>query len=234
MLEELVFAVSEFYVGEQGEKRRGCDFGYQRCQSRAADAHLRKAPFAENQAVVEDDVHHSHQNGGVGDDFCVGKPCVQSAKEVVEAHENDAKLAKSDVFHRSGVDSVRFDDKIEQRARKQPHYRKQQQSEDQNRHSTMLEDAADLAVFSSAETSGDDDLDANGQAHRHGGEHEIIHARHHRGAQCHHAEMPQKSRVGERDKRLCQVSNHNRHRNAPDFFCRYAFLHNTMQKYKIL
>lgn len=90
----------------------------------------------------------------------------------------------------------------------------------------MLEDAADFVVFLSAETSRDDNLYADSQTHRHGGEHEIIHARHHRGAKRYDAEMPQKRSVGERDERLGKVSNHNRNRNTPDFFCRDRCLHN--------
>ena len=81
----------------------------------------------------------------------------------------------------------------------------------------MLEDAADLIVFLRTETSGYNYLNANGQAHRHGGEHEIIHARHHRSPESNHAEMPKKRRVGERDERLRQVSNHYRNRNTPNF-----------------
>ena len=80
----------------------------------------------------------------------------------------------------------------------------------------MLEDHADLLQVAFAETSGDEDLNAHGEAHGQRGEHEIEQTGHHGGTQLDGAQMPQESRVGEGDDGLRQVSQHDGVGDAPD------------------
>ena len=80
----------------------------------------------------------------------------------------------------------------------------------------MLEDHADLLEVALAETTRDEDLDADGKAHGQGGEHEIEQSRHHGGTQLVDAEMSQESRVGESDDGLRQVAQHDGRGDAPN------------------
>ena len=81
----------------------------------------------------------------------------------------------------------------------------------------MLKHHADFAKVTLAIPPSDENLYADGKAHRQGGEDEVIQARHHGGTQLDGAEMTQECGVGEGDDGLRQVTQHDGVRYAPDF-----------------
>lgn len=93
----------------------------------------------------------------------------------------------------------------------------QQQAQAQHKQGPMLKHHADFLEVALAETPRDEDLDAHGEAHRQGGEDEIIQPRHHRRAQFVGAEVAEESGVGEGDDGLRKVAQHNGIRDAPNF-----------------
>lgn len=84
----------------------------------------------------------------------------------------------------------------------------QQDAEQEDEQSTMLEHHADLPPIVFSEATGNEDLDANGEAPCQGGEHEIEEPRHHRSAELVGAQVPEESRVGESDDGLRQIAQH--------------------------
>ena len=105
---------------------------------------------------------------------------------------------------------------------------KQQDAQAQHKQGPVLKHHADFAEIALAITPRDEDLYADGKAHRQGGENEIIQARHHGGTQFDGAKVTQKSGVSKGDNCLRQVSQHDGVSNAPDFFvCNGGFNHVT-------
>lgn len=86
----------------------------------------------------------------------------------------------------------------------------------------MLKHHTDFVVVALAKSPRNEDLYADGKAHRQGGEDEIIQARHHGGTQLNGAEVTQESSIGKCDDGLRQVTQHDRVCNAPDFFVCYS------------
>ena len=84
----------------------------------------------------------------------------------------------------------------------------------------MLKHNADFAEVTLSVTPRDEDLYADGKAHRQSGEDKVIQARHHGGTQLYGAEVTQESGVGEGDDGLCQVTQHNGISDAPDLAVR--------------
>ena len=84
----------------------------------------------------------------------------------------------------------------------------------------MLKHHADFAKVALAIPPRDENLYADGKAHRQGGEDEVIQARHHGGTQLDGAEVTQESGVGEGDDGLRQVTQHDGVSDAPDLAVR--------------
>ena len=82
----------------------------------------------------------------------------------------------------------------------------------------MLKYHADFAEVALAVSPRDENLYADGKAHRQSGEDEIIQARHHGSTQLDGAEVTQEGRVGEGDDGLRQVTQHDGVSDAPDLF----------------
>ena len=66
--------------------------------------------MTENQAPVEKDVDHCHQQGRVSDDLGVADTYVKRAEQEVEHHEDDAELPESEILYGGGIDAVRLND----------------------------------------------------------------------------------------------------------------------------
>ena len=106
----------------------------------------------------------------------------------------------------------------------------------------MLKHHTDFAEVALAVTPCNENLNANGKAHRQGREDEIIQARHHGGTQLDGAEVTQESGVGEGNDGLRQVAQHDGISDAPDFFVcncglnhvtKLAFLPDTKNKFPV-
>lgn len=80
----------------------------------------------------------------------------------------------------------------------------------------MLKHYADALIFALAEASSDKNLNSNGEAHRQSGEHIIVQAGHHGGAQLVGAEVTQESRIGKGDDGLCKIAQHDGIGDAPN------------------
>ena len=121
------------------------------------------------------------------------------------------------VFDGSRIDVVGFQDDAHQAIAEEMEDAEKQYAEGQHKQGPMFEDHANFLEVALAETSGDEDLYAHGKTHGERGEHEIEQARHHGGAQLVGAEVSQKSRIGEGDDGLCQITQHDRRGDAPYF-----------------
>ena len=86
----------------------------------------------------------------------------------------------------------------------------------------MLKHHANFVVVALAKSPCDEDLYADGKAHRQGGEDEVIQTRHHGGTQLDGAEVTQESGVGKGDNGLRKVTQHDRVCNTPDFLVCYS------------
>ena len=98
----------------------------------------------------------------------------------------------------------------------------QQESQTQHKRCSMLKHHADFAKVALTIAPCDEDLYADGKAHRQGGEDEVIQARHHGSAQLDGAEVTQKSGVGKSDDGLSQIAQHDGVSNTPDFLVCYS------------
>jgi hypothetical protein len=94
----------------------------------------------------------------------------------------------------------------------------QQDAQAQHKQRPMLKHHADFAEIALAIPPRDENLYANGKAHRQSGEDKVIQARHHGSTQLNGAEVTQESGVGESDDGLRKVAQHDGVSDAPDFF----------------
>ncbi len=78
-----------------------------------------------------------------------------------------------------------------------------QHAQPQDKQGSMLKHHTDFAVVALAKSPCDEDLYADGKAHRKSGEDEVIQTRHHGGTQLDGAEVTQESSVGKSDDGLC-------------------------------
>lgn len=92
----------------------------------------------------------------------------------------------------------------------------QQNAEQEDEQSSMLEHHTDLLPIVFSKATGDEDLDANGEAPSQGGEHEIEKSCHHRSAELVGAQVPEESRVGESDDGLRQIAQHDGIGDSPN------------------
>ena len=216
--EHAIFLVRNLDVSVNPEEAERRDFGQQRGQGRATDAHLRQACVSENQSPIEKDVHHRHDDGRKSDDLGAADADVERAEEEVEHHEHNAELPESQVLARCRINVFGLDDDVQQLVAEEEKDAEQEQAQAQHEQGPVLEHHADFAEVALAETPRYEDLDSHGKAHRQGGEYEVIQARHHRRAQFYCAEVTEESRVGEGDDSLRKVAQHDGVRNAPNFF----------------
>lgn len=98
----------------------------------------------------------------------------------------------------------------------------EQHAQPQDKQGSMLKHHTDFVVVALAKSPCDEDLYADGKAHRKSGEDEVIQTRHHGGTQLDGAEVTQESGVGKSDDGLCQVAQHDGVRNTPDFLVCYS------------
>ena len=92
-----------------------------------------------------------------------------------------------------------------------------QHAQPQDKQGSMLKHHTDFAVVTLAKSPCDEDLYADGKAHRKSGKDKVIQTRHHGGTQLDGAEVTQESGVGKSNDGLCQVAQHDGVSDAPDF-----------------
>ena len=96
--EQAEFLVPQACITVYREKQEGGHLCTERRDGGSGDAHFREPAFAENQAIVQDDVDHRHDESRVCNDLGVGDPDVQGAVQEVETYESNTKLAVPDVL----------------------------------------------------------------------------------------------------------------------------------------
>ncbi|KWW27710.1 MAG: hypothetical protein AUK63_2181, partial [bacterium P3] len=112
--EHAVFLVRYLDVGVNPEEEKRRDFGQQRSQCRATDAHLGQTHVAEDQGPVKEDVDHGHDDGREGDDLGVADADIERAEQEVEHHEHDAELPESQILARRRINVFRLNDDMQQ------------------------------------------------------------------------------------------------------------------------
>ena len=212
-----VFLVRNLNVGVNPEEAECRDFGHQRGQGRTADAHLGQADIAKNQSPVEKDVDDGHDNRRERDDFRATDADIERAEQEIEHHEKYAELPESQILARRRIDILRLNDDVQQLVAEEEQDAEQKDAQAQHKQSPMLKHHADFIVVAFAETPRNEDLNANGKAHRQCSEDEIIQARHHGRAQFVGAEVTEESRIGKGNDGLRKVAQHDGVCYAPDF-----------------